>query len=122
MSDTKLLTMAKTSDPQIFAESIFPKAFGTAAQDSYIELEEKERLNTEYKHRMKLNRNISIGILKNELVKALLETDPEVQAQRFQAIYDELARNVVPIRDGRHYKRTKGLLAAKFSNTHKLSF
>ena len=37
MSDTKLQTMAQTSDPQIFAESIFPKAFGAAAQDSYIE-------------------------------------------------------------------------------------
>lgn len=37
MSDTKLQTMAKTTDPQIFAESIFPKAFGTAAQDSYME-------------------------------------------------------------------------------------
>lgn len=37
MGDTKLQTMARTSDPQIFAESIFPKAFGTAAQDSYME-------------------------------------------------------------------------------------
>ena len=37
MSDTKLQAMAKTSDPQIFAESIFPKAFGLAAQDSYME-------------------------------------------------------------------------------------
>ena len=37
MSDPKLQAMAKTSDPQIFAESIFPKAFGTAAMDSYTE-------------------------------------------------------------------------------------
>ncbi len=37
MSDTKLQNMAKTSDPQIFVATIFPKAFGTAAQDSYIE-------------------------------------------------------------------------------------
>ena len=37
MNDTKLQTMAKTSDPQIFAERIFPKAFGTAAQDSHME-------------------------------------------------------------------------------------
>ena len=37
MGDTKLRTMAQTSDPQIFAESIFPKAFNTAAQDSYME-------------------------------------------------------------------------------------
>ena len=37
MNDPKLMKMAQTSDPQIFAESIFPKAFGTAAQDSYME-------------------------------------------------------------------------------------
>lgn len=37
MADGKLAKMAKTSDPQIFTESIFPKAFGDAAQDSFIE-------------------------------------------------------------------------------------
>ncbi len=37
MANKKLASMAKTSDPQIFAESIFPKAFGDAAQDSYME-------------------------------------------------------------------------------------
>ena len=38
--DPKLIGLAKTSDPQIFAESIFPKAFGTTAQDSYMESQE----------------------------------------------------------------------------------
>lgn len=37
MADSKLASLARTSDPQIFAESIFPKAFGEAAQDSYME-------------------------------------------------------------------------------------
>ena len=32
--------MAQSSDPQIFVESIFPKAFGTAAQDGYMEAQE----------------------------------------------------------------------------------
>ena len=40
MNNTKLQTMAKTGDPQIFAESLFPKAFDDAAQDSYIESQE----------------------------------------------------------------------------------
>ena len=40
MNDTKLQRMAKTSDPQIFSVSIFPKAFGTVAQDSYTESQE----------------------------------------------------------------------------------
>ena len=32
--------MALSSDPQIFAESIFPQAFSDAAQDSYMESQE----------------------------------------------------------------------------------
>lgn len=39
-SDTKLTNMALSTDPQIFAESIFPQAFNIAAQDSYIESQE----------------------------------------------------------------------------------
>ncbi|MCF0122886.1 MAG: type I restriction endonuclease subunit R, partial [Ruminiclostridium sp.] len=38
--DEKLTNMALSSDPQIFAESIFPQAFSTAAQDSYMESQE----------------------------------------------------------------------------------
>ena len=37
MRDEHLKKNAKTSDPRIFAESIFPKAFGTAAQNSYMQ-------------------------------------------------------------------------------------
>ena len=40
MANKKLASMAKTSDPQIFTESIFPKAFGDAAQDSYMEAQD----------------------------------------------------------------------------------
>lgn len=32
--------MAMSSDPKIFAESIFPQAFNIAAQDSYMESQE----------------------------------------------------------------------------------
>ena len=39
-SNTKLANMALSSDPQIFAESIFPQAFSDAAQDSYMESQE----------------------------------------------------------------------------------
>lgn len=35
--DKRLRKQAKTSDPQIFAESIFPKTFSVVAQDSYME-------------------------------------------------------------------------------------
>ncbi|MCQ2159705.1 MAG: DEAD/DEAH box helicase family protein [Bacteroidales bacterium] len=37
MADKALAKKAKSSDPQIFINSIFPKAFDDAAQDSYLE-------------------------------------------------------------------------------------
>lgn len=37
MSDDKLASSARTSDPRIFTESIFPQAFGNAAMESYME-------------------------------------------------------------------------------------
>ena len=40
MKNIKLQNTAKTSDPMIFAESIFPQAFDTIANDSYIEAQE----------------------------------------------------------------------------------
>ena len=40
MGNAKLQANARTSDPLIFAESIFPDAFETVAQDSYIESQE----------------------------------------------------------------------------------
>ena len=38
--DKKLESSARTSDPRIFVESIFPAAFGTAAMESFMESQE----------------------------------------------------------------------------------
>ena len=40
LADPKLAKLARSSDPQIFTESIFPKAFDTAAQNSYLEAQD----------------------------------------------------------------------------------
>ena len=111
--------------PRIIEQDIYATIYvNNLAEDIIrdIEKEEKERLENGYKHKMMLNRNISIGVLKADLVRALLESIPEEQDRRFQCIYDELSRNVVPIRNDRHYPRTKGQLAAKYSNTHKRAY
>ena len=51
--DTKLRKVAKTSDPQIFAESIFPKSFDIAAQDSYVE--QTEAFTSLFENKSKYN-------------------------------------------------------------------
>lgn len=70
----------------------------------------------------RLNWNLSIGLLKSDLIYILIESDAKRKAELLQALYDEIRVNVVPIRPDRHYHRTKGQLAADFSNTHKRSF
>lgn len=88
-------------------------------RDAEAELDEKE---VHRKHKMAINQTLSIGILKNDLIYILLETDAQKQDRLFQQIYEDISKNLVPIRPDRHYHRTKGQLAGKYSNTHKRAY
>ena len=88
-------------------------------RDAEAELDEKEKHR---KHKMMINRTLSIGILKNDLIYILLEKNEEKQDRLFQQIYEDISKNLVPVRPDRHYHRTKGKLAGKYSNTHKRAY
>ena len=94
------------------------------AEDIICDIEEQQsnHLKKDYKHIMQINRNLSIGLLKNDLIYILLESDSTKKVELMQLLYEEISTNVVPIRPDRHYHRTRGQLASNFSNTHKRSF
>lgn len=50
------------------------------------------------KHKMMVNRTLSIGILKNDLIYILLETDRQKQDRLFQQIYEDIRKNLVLVR------------------------
>lgn len=75
-----------------------------------------------YKHKMQINTNLAIGIIKTDLLKTLLEQDPEKKKMMFQSMIEEIRRNLVPVRDDRQYARNKGNLASKYCNTRKSSY
>ena len=87
--------------------------------DAERELDQKE---ANRKHKMMINQTVSIGILKNDLIYILLETDDQKKNILFQQIYEDISKNLVPIRPDRHYARTKGRLAGNYSNTHKRAY
>ncbi|MCI6886849.1 MAG: transposase, partial [Lachnospiraceae bacterium] len=87
-----------------------------------IEQEQADHLKNDYKHRMTVNRTLCIGLLKSDLIYILLEKDRNKQDELFQQLYDEISKNIVPVRSDRHYHRTKGQLASNYSNTHKRSY
>lgn len=45
-----------------------------------------------------VNRTLSIGILKNDLIYILLETDRQKQDRLFQQIYEDIRKNLVLVR------------------------
>ena len=57
---------------------------------------------------MVINQTISIGILKNDLIYIILEKDKEKQKVLFNNLYNDISKNLVPVRPDRHYKRIKG--------------
>ena len=75
-------------------------------RDAEAELDEKEK---QRKHKMMINRTVSIGILKKDLIYILLERDAQKQDKLFQQIYEDISKNLVPIRPDCHYHRTRPL-------------
>ena len=63
---------------------------------------------------MQLNRNLSIGLLKSDLIYILIESDAKRKTELLQALYNEIRVDVVPIRPDRHYQRTKDSLQSIF--------
>ncbi len=88
-----------------FVRSFAQEVAEDIIRDAEAELDEKEKHR---KHKMMINRTLSIGILKNALIYILLETDARKQDELFQQIYEDISKNLVPIRPERHYRRTKG--------------
>ena len=88
-------------------------------RDAEAEPDEKESCR---KHKMMVSRTLGIGILKNDLICILPETDRQKQDRLFRQIYEDIRKNPVPVRPDRHYHRTKGQPAGKYSNTHKRAY
>lgn len=75
-----------------------------------------------YKYKMEINKNIAIGIMKEELIRFILEEDKGKKKEMFDEIIVEISKNILPVRNGRHYVRTKGQLSGTYSNVNKRSF
>jgi len=88
--------------------------------EAQMELEQKKEHGG--KHVMAINKNIAIGILKEELIHFILEKNEQRRSARMIAIVEEIKENLLPIRKGRNYPRTKGLLAGKYFNSRKKSY
>lgn len=58
---------------------------------------------TVYKHEMRINENMAVGFVKNELISIMIEPDKEKRLQKYDAMILKISKYKVPIRDGRKF-------------------
>jgi hypothetical protein len=80
---------------------------------------ETARTGKNNKYRYKANMNELIGILKDRLVFAIAQDDPDMQVAMIDSILNEVRRNVVPIRPKRHVPRNNASRNSKFHHNQK---
>lgn len=70
--------------------------------------EVEEKIEQEkYKYEMKINKNMAIGILKENLIYILLEEDENKRAKMSNEFKEIILRYLIPIRKNRNFERNK---------------
>lgn len=86
-------------------------------QEAEKEMCEKNRTQTLKYSEYRINRNILVGKLRNRLIEMVLEEDDEKKDVLHAQFLEELQRNLVPVIDGRTFKREKQSKSNKFTKT-----
>lgn len=71
----------------------------TMKNEATEEIEQKK-----YKHEMKVNENVAIGLFKDEMINILLEEDDEKRLKRYDKLCKKLLKYKIPIRKDRQNK------------------
>jgi hypothetical protein len=83
------------------------------------EAEEKINVSRHAKYKYKINKNILIGKLKNTLIELLLQDNSDTLVKMYEHLIYEVKRNIIPVIEGRHFKRKMGLKSNKYPQTRR---
>lgn len=86
-----------------------------------IILKTSENIKQKFKHKMQVNRAFAVGTLKVGLFDIFLEKSHRKRCKILKLLKEELLTELLPIRPGRHYYRSKKPLT-KFSNVRKRTY
>ena len=79
----------------------------------------KEREDKGNKYEYQVNRNIFVGIMRDDLIYALTAKTPKTLTLRMIKIYQRAEKFVCPIKPGRTVSRAENKRKTKFHHNHK---
>lgn len=110
--------------PVIMEQDVYATGYLYNILNDIMQDAEKERndRDKEYKYKMQINKNLAAGVIKEELIRLILESKPDIQEKIMNDIIEEIKQNLLPVREMRQNKRSSGKLASKYSNVRKRSY
>lgn len=86
-------------EQDLFAGVLVYNMVQTMRNEATEEIEQKK-----YKHEMKVNENIAIGLFKNEMIYIMLEKNDDERVKRYDKLCRKILKYKIPIRKDRNYK------------------
>lgn len=105
LKDSMMITNISSSKETIIKQEIYSQMMVYNIIQSIINDLEKEINQKKYKNKMKINVNMAIGFVKRFFVKILIEEDEKKREKLSSILFDNILKNIVPVRKNRHYIR-----------------
>ena len=105
LKESMMITNISSSKDCIIKQEIYSQMMVYNIMQSITNDLENDIKQENYKHPMKINVNMAIGFVKRFLLKILLEENEEERQKLSDLLFENILKNIVPIRKDRHYKR-----------------
>lgn len=105
LKESMMITNISSSKDCIIKQEIYSQMMVYNIIQSIVNDLENDIKQEKYKHPMKININMAIGFVKRFLVKILIEDDENIRNNLSEQLFNNILKNIVPIRKDRHNPR-----------------
>lgn len=105
LKESMMITNISSSKDCIIKQEIYSQMMVYNIMQSITNDLEQDIDQEKYKHPMKININMAIGFVKRFLLKILLEDNEKEKDKLSNLLFENILKNIVPIRKNRHYER-----------------
>ena len=109
LKESMMITNISSSKECIIKQEIYSQMMVYNIMQSIVNDLEETIEQEKYKHPMKVNINMAVGFVKRFLVKILIEENKQEKEKLENMLFDNILKNIVPIRENRHYSRNNSL-------------
>lgn len=107
LKESMMITNISSSKDSIIKQEIYSQMMVYNIIQSITNDLENNIKQKKYKHQMKININMAIGFVKRFLVKILIEDDENVRNKLSEQQFNNILKNIVPVRKDRHNIRNE---------------